>query len=47
MFDVVISFIDGTRKFLHGLNRVQCNNVIKNWEKNPRVNYISVLDENF
>lgn len=47
MFDVMISFIDGTRKLVRGLNRVQVNNVIKNWEKNPRVSYIGVLDENF
>lgn len=47
MFDVVISFLDGTRKMVSGLNRVQANNVIKNWEKNPRVSYVSVLDENF
>lgn len=47
MFTVIIAFIDGTKKLVNGLNRVQANNVIKNWEKNPRVSYVSVPDERF
>lgn len=47
MFDVIIAFVDGTKKLVRGLNRVQANNVIRNWEKNPRVSYVSVPDERF
>lgn len=47
MFDVIIVFVDGTKKMVRNLNRVQANNVIKNWEKNPRVSYVSVPDESF
>lgn len=47
MFDVIIVFLDGTKKIVKTLNRVQANNVIKNWEKNPRVSYVSVPDERF
>jgi|GEM_PF-3446936 hypothetical protein len=48
MFTVVISF-KGTKErvVLNNLNRVQVEKVEKNWEKNPRVSYVAVMDERF
>lgn len=46
MFTVIIS-LKGTKErvTLNNLNSVQVNRVEKNWEKNPRVSYIAVIDE--
>lgn len=47
MFTLVIEFLNGTRKFFSDLNRVQCENMIDQYSKNPTVSYVGVLDENF
>lgn len=46
MFTIVISFKGSKeRVMLKDLNSVQVSKVEKNWEKNPRVSYIAVIDE--
>ena len=49
MFTVIVSFKFGNRKrvIINNLNRVQVERVTKNWEKNPDVSYVGVLDERF
>lgn len=45
MYSVIIEFVGFGRKFITGLNKVQANNVEKNWIKNPDVKYVSVIKE--
>lgn len=48
MFTVVVSFKSSKeRVIINNLNRVQVNKVSNNWEKNPRVSYVAVIDERF
>lgn len=46
MYSVIIEFVGSMgRKFITGLNKVQANNVERNWIKNPDVKYVSVIKE--
>ncbi len=46
MFTVVVEFLGLMgRKTIFGLNKVQAENVYKNWIKNPDVKYVSIIDE--
>lgn len=46
MFSVIISFKGSKeRVIINNINSVQVSKVEKNWEKNPRVSYIAVIDE--
>lgn len=46
MYSVVVEFVGKIgRKFITGLNKVQANNIEKNWIKNPDVKYVSVIKE--
>jgi len=48
MFTIVVSFKGSKeRVIINNLNRVQVNKVSNNWEKNPRVSYVAVIDERF
>ena len=47
MFTAVIEFVNGARKFLSGLNRVQCEELIKNGQQDKEISYVGVLDERF
>lgn len=45
MFTVIIEIKGFGRKVVFGLNKVQAEKVANNWEKNPDVKYVSVIDE--
>lgn len=46
MYSVIIEFVGSMgRKFITGLNKVQANNVERNWIKNPDVKYVGVIEE--
>ena len=47
MFTISIEFKNGERKFISGLNRVQCEQILATKENNPDISYIGVLDERF
>jgi len=46
MFTVIVEFVGAMgRKCIFGLNKVQSENVYKNWVKNPDVKYVSIIEE--
>lgn len=46
MYSIIIEFVGKMgRKVIFGLNRVQANNVEKNWIKNPDVKYVAIVEE--
>lgn len=47
MFTLVVEFVNGVKNFMYGLNRVECNNIIEKYSKNPEISYVGVMDENF
>lgn len=47
MFTLSIEFKNGSREFVYGLNRVECNTLIEKYSNDTGVSYVGVLDENF
>lgn len=47
MFTASIEYVNGKREYVYGLNRVQCEDLIKKGEQDPNISYVGVLDENF
>lgn len=45
MFTVVIELKGFGRKVVFGLNKVQAEKVCSNWEKNPDVKYVGIIEE--
>lgn len=45
MFTVSIEYKDGTREFVSGLNRCECEKILET--KDSNISYIGVLDERF
>ena len=47
MFSLIVEFVNGSKKFISGLNRVMCEQIIEEYSKKPEVSYVGVLDERF